>query len=262
MYPVISRRSRGLSVGINLNPDARCNFNCLYCCTVRATPRPRAALDLAVLDAELRQLVADWPRLFHEPEFRKVPPELRRLNDLAFSGDGEPTMVPAFPEAVRIAVRVRSDCALTAAKIIVITNACFLMRPAVVEVLDLLDQHNGEIWAKLDAGTDEYYRRVNRGTVPLQQILDGLLATARRRPVVIQSLFMHVDGEPPSAAEIAAYVARLRWLATAGARIALVQVYTVARRTADLRVTALPQGDLDAIAGRVRALGLRAEVFA
>ncbi|MEW6200297.1 MAG: radical SAM protein [Planctomycetota bacterium] len=251
-----------MSIGINLNPDARCNFDCLYCCADRSTPRPHVPIELAVLDAELRQLVAEWPRLFEEPEFRTVPLEFRRLNDIAFSGDGEPTMVPAFPEAVRIAVAVRADHALTDAKIIIITNACYLARAGVVEALELLDRHNGEIWAKLDAGTDEYHRLVNRGNVPLPRILEGLLATARRRPIVIQSLFMRVDGQPPPAAEIDAYVERLRWLTSEGARISLVQVYSVARRTADPRVAPLPEAELEAIAAQVRPLGLRVAVFA
>lgn len=219
-------------------------------------------IDLAVLDGELHQLVAEWPRLFEEPEFRTVPPEFRRLNDIAFSGDGEPTMVPAFLDAVRIAVAVREQYALADVKTIIITNACYLTRPGVVEALELLDRHNGEIWAKLDAGTDEYHRLVNRGNVPLECILDGLLATARRRPIVIQSLFMRVDGQPPPAAEIDAYVERLRWLMAAGAQIALVQVYSVARRTADPRVAPLPEAELEAIAARVRALGLAVAVFA
>lgn len=262
VYPVISRRSRGLSIGINLNPDARCNFNCLYCCADRSTPRPHVPIDLAVLDAELRQLVAEWTRLFEEPEFRSVPREFRRLNDIAFSGDGEPTMVPAFPGAVRIAVAVREQYAPADAKIIIITNACYLTRPSVVEALELLDQHRGEIWAKLDVGTDQYHRLVNRGNVPLERILDGLLVTARRRPIVIQSLFMRVDGDPPPAAEIDAYVERLRWLMTKGAQISLVQVYSVARRTADPRVAPLPEAELEAIAARVRAMGLPVAVFA
>ena len=31
VYPVLSRRSRGISVGVNLNPDKVCNFDCIYC---------------------------------------------------------------------------------------------------------------------------------------------------------------------------------------------------------------------------------------
>ncbi len=43
VYPVISRRSKGLSIGVNLNPDKVCNFDCVYCCVDRTHPTPCAA---------------------------------------------------------------------------------------------------------------------------------------------------------------------------------------------------------------------------
>jgi wyosine [tRNA(Phe)-imidazoG37] synthetase (radical SAM superfamily) len=261
VYPVISRRARGLSIGINLNPDAACNFDCVYCCADRTIERPARKVDLAVLESELHHLVAARDKLFDEPEFREVPPELRRLNDIAFSGDGEPTAVPSFPEAVRIAVAVRQDFGLNHAKIIVITNASFLTRPAVAEALALLDKHNGEIWAKLDAGTEDYFRLVNRAGIPLQQVLDNILAAARVRPVVVQSLFVRVMNRPPPPEEIAAFAGRLRWLLENGAAISLVQVYTVARRTAEAFVAPLMPAELEAIADAVRAVRVPVAVF-
>ena len=261
VYPVISRRARGLSIGINLNPDAACNFDCIYCCADRTTPRNAPKVDLAVLESELRHLVETRAQLFHEREFRHVPHEFRRLHDLAFSGDGEPTVAPCFPDAVRIAVAVRRDFRVDEAKIVVITNACGLTRPAVVEALALLDQHNGEIWAKLDAGTEEYFRRVARSRSPLQQVLDSIRATAQVRPIVLQSLFMRIHGDPPPPGEITAYVDRLRGLVEHGARISLVQIYTVARRTAESYVAPLTEAELEPIAAAVRALGLPVAVF-
>ncbi len=261
VYPVISRRCRGLSIGVNLNPDAACNFNCVYCCADRSVRRRSGAIDLAVLEAELRHMVEQRGPLFDEPEFRQVPAEFRRLNDIAFSGDGEPTLVPEFPQAVRIAVRVRQDYRLDDAKIVVITNAGGLTRPAVMETLALLDQHNGEIWAKLDAGSEEYFQLVSRTRVHLEQVLDNILAAARVRPLVLQSLFMRIHGELPPAGEIAAYVDRVRGLVENGARISLVQIYTIARRTAESYVAPLTGAELEPIAEAVRALGLPVAVF-
>ncbi len=262
VYPVISRRARGLSIGINLNPDAACNFDCVYCCADRTVRPPSGKVDLNLLEAELGHMTRNHSALFREPEFCQVPQELRRLNDLAFSGDGEPTIVPAFPQAVEIAVRVRRDYRLDEAKIIVITNGSALDRPAVAQALTLLDRNNGEIWAKLDAGTEQYFQVVNRPKVPLQRIMDNLLAAARVRPVVVQSLFVRLHGQPPPGPEISAYVDRLRWLLDGGARIALVQIYTVARRTAEPYVTPLTPAELEAIAAAVRPVGLPVTVFA
>jgi wyosine [tRNA(Phe)-imidazoG37] synthetase (radical SAM superfamily) len=143
----------------------------------------------------------------------------------------------------------------------VITNATLLTRPEVAETLRFLDAHRGEVWAKLDAGTEEYYRRIERTKVPLERVLANILGCGRERAVVVQSLFMRVDGVGPPAEEIAAYVARLRDLVAGGCRIASVQVYTTARTTAEANVSALADAELDAIATRVRGLGLAAEAF-
>jgi len=261
VYPVISRRCRGLSIGVNLNPDAACNFDCVYCCADRTPPRPDKHVDLSILARELRSLSANWQSLFAEPEFQATPPELRRLNDIAFSGDGEPTIVPVFPEAARIAVAVRRELSLDAVRIIVITNGCGLTNPAVVDTLSLLDQNNGEIWAKLDAGTEEYFQRVNRARWPLQRVLENILSAAKLRPIVIQSLFLRLHGTPPSAQEVAAYCERLVWLLRAGGHIKLVQVYTVARRTREAYVAPLAAAELEQIAAEVRRAGLPVEVF-
>lgn len=261
VYPVIARRSRGLSLGVNLCPDAACPFHCVYCSVDRRVAPATKTLDLNTLDHELRTLAANWMQLFDESEFRATPPEYRRLNDIAFSGDGEPTAVPAFLDAVRLVAAVRRDFALDSTKIVLITNACCLTRPSVVDALAVLDQNAGEIWAKLDAGTEEHFRRVNRAAISLQTILDNILATARVRPIVIQSMFVRLSGEPASPAELAAYLARLRALLDAGARLALIQVYTVARWTTESYVAPLTAPELESIAEQIRPLGVPVAVF-
>lgn len=274
VYPVISRRAHGLSIGINLNPDKACNFDCVYCQVNRSENlsapgsqlpvlRPEARkVDLAVLERELRTLAGGVCELFSDREFMSVPSEYRRLNDIAFSGDGEPTASPLFSEAARLAATVRGDYKLNEAKIVVITDACFLNRPKVAEALAFLDQHNGEIWAKLDAGTEEAFRRVNRPRgATLEHVLQNILGAARIRPIVIQSLFLRLHGEAPTEEEIAAYVDRLRWIGEGGGRISLVQLYTVARRPAETYAEPLTLDELEQIAARVRAIGLRAECY-
>lgn len=263
VYPVISRRSKGLSIGVNLNPDTVCNFDCVYCCVDRTVPPTVREVDLDVLGAELDHMIvlAASGELFEQPPFDTTPPGLRRLNDVAFSGDGEPTSYPKFQSACELAAKLLGRHGQTEAKIVVITNATLLQRPAVEAAMELLDRHNGEVWAKLDAGTEPYYRLVERTSIPLQRVLDNIAACGRKRPIVIQSLFMRIDGEPPTGHEIDEYVRRLRELVAAGCRIKLVQVYTVARRTAEVNVTPLADAELDAIADKVRAVPLAVETF-
>jgi hypothetical protein len=124
-------------------------------------------------------------------------------------------------------------------------------RPAVERGLALLDANNGEIWAKLETGTDEYYQLVERTKIPFRQVLDNITRAAQVRPIVIQSLFMRIQGDPPPATEIEAYIDRLNEIVAADGRIKLVQVYTVARRPAEDFVAPLSQTEVDAIARRI-----------
>jgi hypothetical protein len=135
-------------------------------------------------------------------------------------------------------------------------------RPHVMRGLATLDANNGEIWAKLEAGTEEYFNLVDRTPIPFRQILDNITAAARVRPLVIQSLFMRVAGEPPSAAELAAFCDRLNEITAAGGQLKLVQVYTVARRPAESFVTPLADAEVDAIVHLVETrTGLPAAPF-
>ncbi len=263
VYPVISRRSRGLSIGVNLNPDGACNFNCVYCCVDRTGPLPSGKVALPVLVKELDLMLDAWQsgQLFEQPPFDQTPEELRRLNDIAFSGDGEPTASPLFLKACQAAAGALDRRRLFQAKIVVITNATLLHRPAVKKALEFLDTCRGEVWGKLDAGTEPYYHLIERTKVPFQQVLDNLLQCGQVRPMVIQSLFLELDGQGPDDAEIDAYLERLRWLRSGGCQIRLVQIYTVARRTSQSNVLPLADQRIDEISGRVRDLGLEAEGF-
>src|SRR2546428_6559271 len=100
VYPVLSRRSGGISLGVNLNPDKICNFDCIYCQVDRTRQSETRFVATAELLAELDQtldLVVSG-KLFGHEKYRDIPPPLRRLNDIAFAGDGEPTTYQNFDE--------------------------------------------------------------------------------------------------------------------------------------------------------------------
>ncbi len=264
VYPVISRRSKGLSIGVNLNPDKVCNFDCIYCCVDRTVPPTIREVDLEVLRQELEHLLALYKsgELFQQTPFDAVPTHLRRLNDIAFSGDGEPTSFPEFQQACELAASSLQRAGLSeTSKLVVITNATLFHQARVQRALEFLDTHNGEIWAKLDAGTEDYYRLVERTSIPLQRALDNILLAGRARPIVIQSLFMNIHGAPPGDEEIHQFVQRLIELRDGGCQIKLVQVYTIARGTAESYVTPLSDAQVDTIADMVRATGLNVEAY-
>jgi wyosine [tRNA(Phe)-imidazoG37] synthetase (radical SAM superfamily) len=264
VYPVLSRRSEGISVGVNLNPDKVCNFDCIYCQVDRTTQSETRFVGTERLLGELEDtlLLAASGELFDHEKFRHTPSEFRRLNDIAFSGDGEPTTYKNFDEIIAACAEVKRRLGLDAVKMVLITNASMFHRPHVQRGLEILDANNGEIWAKLEAGTAEYFKLVDRTPIPFQQILDNITAAAKVRPLVIQSLFMRVAGEPPSAAELAAFCDRLHDILAAGGRLKLVQVYTVARKPAESYVQPLADSEVDAIVSLVESrTGIPAKAY-
>ncbi len=266
VYAVVSRRSGGVSIGVNLNPDKYCNFDCVYCQVDRTVPGSQVLrkLDLPQLREELDEMVqlATSGGLFESPRFSATPPEYRRLNDIAMSGDGEPTVSPIFDEVVQICADVRSAHGLEDVKLVLITNATMLQQPRVAKALEIFDANNGEIWGKLDAGTEGYYQRVDRTEVKLAEVMENLIVTARKRPIVIQSLFMRLDGDPPPPAEQEAYCDRLNEIIAAGGQIKHVQIHTIARPPAENFATPLENAEVDALAELVRRrAGLTVEAY-
>jgi wyosine [tRNA(Phe)-imidazoG37] synthetase (radical SAM superfamily) len=209
------------------------------------------------LAAELEGLLRrSGDDLWANPPFDTVAPELRRVADVAFAGDGEPTTPPEFPAAARAAREARDRLA-PGVPLRLLTNATLFHKDRVRAALADFD----ELWCKLDAGTEAWFHRVDGTRMPFRLVLDNLLLVARERPIVIQSLFPTFDGVGPDDTEIEAWAERLRTITTEGGRIDLVQVCTVARPPADPRVGSLHRDRLEAIAARVREAGLIAEVY-
>lgn len=270
VYTVISPRARGLSVGVNMNPDNRGNLDCVYCEGNRAEPAHESRLDVPVMMTELERTLAlvHSGEIGQRPCYRRTPPELLELRQVALSGDGEPTLCPNFAEAVEAVIHLRARGRFPRFKIVLLTNASGLGRAEVAEGLSLFTPQD-EVWAKLEAGTQDYLNRVHRSGCALAEILANILLVARLRPVVIQSLFVSIEGEAPPAFEIEACVQRLRELKEAGAQIQLVQVYSatgpalsLSKGPAHPECGHLPLQTLSHIARRVREVtGLKAEVF-
>ena len=264
VYPVISRRSRGLSIGVNLNPDKVCNFDCIYCEVDRRIPGAVTGVDLRQMKDELSAMVqfARDGGLAKEPKFDEVPWLTREVKDIAFSGDGEPTMIHNFAECVEGVVEVKQSDNLADTKIVLITDAAGLDKGDVKRGLELMDANNGEIWGKLDAGTEEYFKLVNRTSIKFERILKNLLETSKARPIVIQSLFFKVHGEAMSATELEAYCGRLRDITAGGGQLREVHLYTIARPTPEPFATKLEAVDLEKMAETIREqTQLTVEVF-
>ncbi len=133
VYAVISQRARGLSIGVNLNPDKHCNFDCVYCEVNRDAPGGGREVDLPAMATELQSLL----RLAYDHKlrdlawFRNLPDELLELKEVALSGDGEPTLCPNFAEVVGEVAHIRSQGKFPFFKIVLITNTTGLHLPEV-----------------------------------------------------------------------------------------------------------------------------------
>jgi wyosine [tRNA(Phe)-imidazoG37] synthetase (radical SAM superfamily) len=261
VYAVISPRAQGLSVGVNMNPDKLCNFDCVYCEVHRSVPSREKRLDVGVMAAELHRTLdfVRAGRLRERPWYRAVPSELLELRHVTLSGDGEPTLCPNFAEAVETVIHVRALGEFF--KLVLITNATDLNQPHVQEGLRHFTRSD-EIWAKLDGGSQAYLDKVSKVHVPLEKILANILTLGRQRPVVIQSLFPAIHGEEPPQVEIDAFAARLLALKQGGAQISLVQIYSATRPAPRSEYGHLHLRCLSRIAHTVRQVsGLKAEVF-
>tara|TARA_Y100000814_G_scaffold33215_1_gene21340 strand:- start:977 stop:1882 length:906 start_codon:yes stop_codon:yes gene_type:complete len=264
VYPVLSRRSGGISVGVNLNQDKVCNFDCIYCQVNRREQSETRFVGIETLLSELREVLAHVHsgNIYKTDQFQDTPAKLRRLNDIAFSGDGEPTTYKNFDSIIAACAEVKKSMGLNEVKMVLITNASMFHRKHVKQGLATLDCNQGEVWAKLDAGTSDYYHLIERTPIPFQRILDNITSAAMKRPLVIQSLWMQVNGEGPSPEELMSYCDRLNDIISAGGALSLVQTYTVARRPAESNVLPLADAKIDAISQLVRdQVGIPAASF-
>ena len=278
-YPAVSRRSKGVSIGVNLSPTKLCNFRCVYCQVERDDPKncdvepaslhsANAAnpllVDLEILERETLELARRTldGRLFELPRFEKTRPDMRVLRDLAFSGDGEPTLAPQFPQAVEVLARARRELDYEPLKLVLITNATRLQAPEIRDALDVFRAANGEIWAKLDAATPEQLRRVNQTRVSFDAILANILFAAQRWGVKIQTALFNWRGENPRDEFVKLYCERVRAILEQGGRVDQIQLYTVARPPAFSQAKPLNDEELDRFAAIVRdATGLDVDVF-
>ena len=267
-YPVLSRRSGGVSFGVNLNLDKLCNFDCPYCQVDRTVPGKPQVLDVAAIRSEVEALLesVDAAGVCRLPLFDAVPDGKKMLRDIALSGDGEPTMVPQFAAIAAMLADVQAARPELDFKLVLITNATLLDRPAVQTGIASLLSRRGEVWAKLDAGTEAWYQKVNISRVSLDRIEANLVSLGQKHPFKIQSFFCGIRGADGvvtgwAEAEITAWLGRLSRVRDSGANILEVQLYTLARRPAEAFVQPVSGEFLADIRRRVEALGIPARVY-
>jgi wyosine [tRNA(Phe)-imidazoG37] synthetase (radical SAM superfamily) len=255
VYPVVSRRAGGVSLGINLNINNACNWACVYCQVPNLTRGGPPAVDLARLEGELRVFLQQATTGDYLAQI--APPEAQRLMDVAFSGNGEPTSAEEFAEAVVVVEKVLRDFSLIdQLKLRLITNGSLLHRASVRRGIARIGALNGEVWFKVDRASAVGMAQVNGVRLTPARVRAALLECAELAPTWVQTCYFAIDGSEPGEEEQLAYLA---FIESVKHKIKGVHLYGLARPSlqpdAD-RLSNLPQETLQRFADRIAALGV------
>ena len=260
VYPVVSRRAGGVSIGINLNVNNACNWRCVYCQVPdlkRGSPTP---IDMTLLEQELRRFL-DYA-LHGDFMTRYVAEGDRQLQDIAFSGNGEPTSAKEFPDILIMLEKILLDFNLLGKaqvhpiKVRLISNGSLMDKATVLASLKHLARLNGEVWFKLDGGTQAGIARINDVNIKPEAHLQRLRNCVAVCPTFVQTCLFAMDGEPPSEEDTEAYLGLLDQVKS---DLQGVHLYGYARPSYQVeapRISRLPHKKLEAMAERIRALGL------
>jgi len=187
VYPVYSRRSEGLSIGINLFPDRKnCTFDCPYC---EVFPFfSQAKFSLEQMENDLR------------PAINNAVKNNILVKDICFSGNGEPTLSPAFIEAFKLAENIRSEIS-PSSRLVVITNGTGLLNEKIFTFIKEINNSFLDIWLKLDAGTPDWFNKINRSSVKYEELIGKIKEITLFVPVIIQTMLCSINGKQPSEIE-------------------------------------------------------------
>jgi histidinol dehydrogenase len=226
IYPVYSRRSGGLSAGVNLFPDRKaCSFDCPYCEVFPFQTDIRFSLD--VMQSALRSCLLE------------AAEEKTEVRDICFSGCGEPALSPYFPEALEAARIIRGSFAPDA-KLVLITNGTGLLNETTFALLAREAKRGLAVWLKLDAGTETWFNAAARSSVAFGALTGQIRAFAGTgAPFILQTMICRISGALPPPAEDAAWLSLVTELAetsrradagrTADTGLRAVQIYGKAR---------------------------------
>lgn len=264
VYPVVSRRAGGLSIGINLNPNNACNWRCVYCQVPDLKRGTAPAVDLALLESELCGFLEQL--LFGNYMQQHVPPEARIIHDIALSGNGEPTSAREFSEIITLIGAVIDRFPLPAAlKLRLITNGSLINRPTVQAGLHQMAQLNGEVWFKVDSVTRAGRARINHTHLSLQQMHRNLQLSASLCPTWLQTCVFNWDGHAPDDNEVPAYLQFVHTLLQEGTDIKGVLLYSLARPSLQAEASHLSSASkhwMEQFANCIRELDIPVQVTA
>ncbi len=258
IYPVVSRRAGGVSVGINLNPNNACNWRCIYCQVPELKRGAAPVIDLIRLETELYTFLQEI--LYGSFMQEQVTPGARRIRDIALSGNGEPTSAKEFEQVIDLIGKVKRDFdSLKELKLVLITNGSLIDRSNVQAGLRRLAKLNGEVWFKLDSVTREGRQHINNTRMSSRRLRNNLLLAASLCPTWLQTCVFKTDGKPPTKIETRAYLEFIEELLHERVPLKGVLLYGLERSSMQPeapRLTKVTQGWMESFGRKIYALGL------
>ncbi|MGZ8191297.1 MAG: radical SAM protein [Methylococcaceae bacterium] len=262
VYPVISRRAGGLSVGINFNINNACNWRCIYCQVDDLKLGAAPDLDFQLLEKELRFFLDD---VLHGDFYQRfqIDEDKRGIKDIAIAGNGEPTSLKEFARAVELIGRIATEAGVFPhSDYILITNGSLIHLPRVQDGLRKLNEYGGEVWFKLDSATEEGRKLFNNSSLSIRAHVENLLISAKLCPTKLQTCLFDYDKQGLSEKEKQAYLDLLKSIKNS-CDLKKIMLYTIARPSlqpeAD-RLEKLPAETLNAFAEQIRQLGFDVSV--
>lgn len=238
--PIHSRRL-GTSLGVNLMPnDGKiCSFDCLYCeAGYNAQGHGTSGLPSR---AQVARLLGEKLAEMHAAG--------QGLDVITFSGNGEPTLHPAFAGIIDDVIALR-DRYFPQARVTVLSNSTMLAHEEVVNALRRIDN----CCLKLDSAIDRTIALLDRPTNPnftAEHVIERIAAVGPQ--VIVQTMITRgshegVEVDNSTDTEIAALIEAYRRI-----RPREIQLYSLDRPTPELSLQKVSRAELDAIAERITA---------
>ena len=260
IYPVVSRRAGGLSLGINLNTNNACNWQCIYCEVPDLVRGKPDSINLKELEVELDYWL---DQIINQSFLNQYTQNKTEFKDIAFSGNGEPTASKQFKDVIKIVIKKINEYKLTKKITIrLITNGSNMSNPNVKEALSLMNNFSREVWFKIDQINEEDVKTINQVNLSKATVKRNLEAALDSSPTVIQTCLFRLNNKLPSKESLDAYI---DFLKTYEKKIKGIHLYSLARlseQSSDYELTRLTEPELESIANKIKLLNIPTQIFA
>ena len=258
VYPVMSRRAGGLSIGINFNPNNACNWRCIYCQVPNLQRGTAPEIDFDLLKNELVFFLDQVLNGNFFSQF-KIPVEQRIVKDIAISGNGEPTSLKNFDQAIRLIGETACKAGIFPGScFVLISNGSLIHQQPVQSGLEQLARFNGELWFKLDSATPAGRQLINNTSQNQTKLIDNLEIASRLCPTKLQTCMLRFNDHIWSSNEKQAYLRLLQELKSRQINLQKIMLYSLARPSFQPEADALESisfEEMTAFAADIKALG-------